>query len=87
MLSDVRSSAMSHESFGQFMLGTCRYIFEKELVEMSATKAINLVIKFALPGAERQDSVRNGFQETAEDAAFVAIHDSARPLITVDDFR
>lgn len=44
-------------------------------------------VKYALPGAERQDSVRNGFQEIHADAALVAIHDSARPLIAVDDFR
>ncbi|GFH06303.1 4-diphosphocytidyl-2 C-methyl-D-erythritol synthase [Haematococcus lacustris] len=35
-------------------------------------------IKWALPGSERQDSV-------ATDAALVAVHDSARPLVTAHD--
>ena len=44
-------------------------------------------IKYASPGAERQDSVRNGFQEISGDSGLVAIHDSARPMIQEDDFR
>nr|QBP34361.1 plastid 4-diphosphocytidyl-2C-methyl-D-erythritol synthase [Ulva prolifera] len=60
-----------------------RYIFEAQLNEMSNKKPV----KYALPGAERQDSVQNGFNEISADAALVAIHDSARPLVTVDDFR
>ncbi|GAB4815047.1 hypothetical protein N2152v2_002093 [Parachlorella kessleri] len=44
-----------------------------------------LPLKFALPGAERQDSVYNGFQEIDASAELVAIHDSARPLVTATD--
>lgn len=44
-----------------------------------------LPLKFARPGAERQDSVANGFAVTDESAQLVAIHDSARPLVTPDD--
>lgn len=50
---------------------------------MAAPKAL----KFALPGKERQDSVKNGFLEVDSNSQLVAIHDSARPLIAVDDFR
>ncbi|KAL4441538.1 hypothetical protein ABPG77_002042 [Micractinium sp. CCAP 211/92] len=42
-------------------------------------------LKFAAPGAERQDSVYNGFQEIDGAAQLVAIHDSARPLVTAAD--
>ena len=42
-------------------------------------------LKFALPGAERQDSVFNGLQAIREGAALVAVHDAARPLITAKD--
>jgi 2-C-methyl-D-erythritol 4-phosphate cytidylyltransferase len=42
-------------------------------------------LKFARPGAERQDSVFNGLHEISESAALVAVHDSARPLITAKD--
>lgn len=60
-----------------------RYIFEDQISSMKADKPI----KYAYPGDERQDSVRNGFQAIEEDAALVAIHDSARPLLQEDDFR
>jgi 2-C-methyl-D-erythritol 4-phosphate cytidylyltransferase len=42
-------------------------------------------LKFALPGKERQDSVFNGLQEVRAEAQLVAVHDSARPLITAAD--
>ncbi|PRW56614.1 2-C-methyl-D-erythritol 4-phosphate chloroplastic [Chlorella sorokiniana] len=42
-------------------------------------------LKFAAPGAERQDSVYNGFQAIDASAQLVAIHDSARPLVTAAD--
>lgn len=41
--------------------------------------------KWALPGPERQDSVFNGLQQVAAAAALVAVHDSARPLVTPRD--
>eukprot|EP00884_Botryococcus_braunii_P010357 jgi/Botrbrau1/19322/Bobra.0073s0054.2 len=44
-------------------------------------------ISWALPGAERQDSVFNGFQEMDAGAELVAIHDSARPLVLASDVR
>lgn len=44
-----------------------------------------LPLKFARPGAERQDSVCNGLEEISAQAGLVAIHDSARPLVTPKD--
>jgi 2-C-methyl-D-erythritol 4-phosphate cytidylyltransferase len=49
--------------------------------------AFETAVKWALPGKERQDSVFNGFSEISDSAALVAIHDSARPLISTEDFR
>ena len=42
-------------------------------------------VTFADPGAERQDSVKSGLDSCPEDAALVAIHDAARPLVTPDE--
>ena len=39
-------------------------------------------IAWAEPGKERQDSVYNGLQAVGSDAQLVAVHDSARPLVT-----
>lgn len=41
-------------------------------------------VGFAPSGATRQDSVYSGLQAVPRDAALVAVHDSARPLIEVD---
>eukprot|EP00892_Ulva_mutabilis_P010955 jgi/Ulvmu1/8231/UM041_0040.1 len=60
-----------------------RYIFEDQISSMSTAKPI----KYALPGQERQDSVQNGFLAIDKDSALVAVHDSARPLVTLNDFR
>lgn len=58
-----------------------RELFEK--VFPSLPKHIKT--KWALPGPERQDSVFNGFSQISDSAALVAIHDSARPLVTAKD--
>ncbi len=47
----------------------------------------SLAFKWALPGAERQDSVFNGLQQVSDSAAVVAVHDSARPMVTAGDAR
>lgn len=39
-------------------------------------------IRWADPGAERQDSVFNGLNHVPDDCQLVAIHDAARPLVT-----
>jgi len=42
-------------------------------------------ITWADPGAERQDSVFNGLSKVDDKCSLVAIHDAARPLVTVDE--
>mmetsp|Transcript_17563 Transcript_17563/g.15837 ORF Transcript_17563/g.15837 Transcript_17563/m.15837 type:complete len:283 (-) Transcript_17563:1563-2411(-) len=44
-------------------------------------------ISWADPGVERQDSVFNGLSEINGDDTLVAIHDAARPLVTIDEIR
>lgn len=39
-------------------------------------------VRFALPGAQRQDSVYNGLQHVSAHSDWVAVHDAARPFIT-----
>lgn len=56
---------------------TCRNLFQQYLDKLPST----VKQKFALPGIERQDSVYSGLQEIRPDAALVAVHDSARPLL------
>ncbi|KVI01704.1 4-diphosphocytidyl-2C-methyl-D-erythritol synthase [Cynara cardunculus var. scolymus] len=46
---------------------------------------INVDLKFALPGKERQDSVYSGLQAIDLNSELVCIHDSARPLISSSD--
>lgn len=55
-----------------------RYIFEAHFSKLPQ----HTEIKWALPGAERQDSVFNGLQQISSSAGIVAVHDSARPLVT-----
>eukprot|EP01039_Chlorochromonas_danica_P006102 gene6102-6719_t len=42
-------------------------------------------IIWADPGAERQDSVFNGLSKVPDNCSLVAIHDAARPLVTVKE--
>ncbi len=46
-------------------------------------------LAFANPGVERQGSVENGVQKVVEmaggECTYVAIHDSARPLVTIEE--
>ncbi|KAI7729439.1 hypothetical protein M8C21_003710 [Ambrosia artemisiifolia] len=50
-----------------------------------AREKINVDLKFALPGKERQDSVYSGLQTIDLASELVCIHDSARPLVTSSD--
>lgn len=50
-----------------------------------ASEEIQVDLKFAFPGKERQDSVFNGLQEIDGSSELVCIHDSARPLVTSCD--
>lgn len=42
-------------------------------------------IRWADPGKERQDSVFNGLNRVPDSCSIVAIHDAARPLVSVDE--
>ncbi|CAN6848417.1 hypothetical protein Bca4012_052065 [Brassica carinata] len=48
-------------------------------------ESIDVDLKFAVPGKERQDSVHSGLQEIDANAELVCIHDSARPLVDTED--
>lgn len=50
-----------------------------------AKENIQVKLKFALPGKERQDSVYSGLQEVDSNSKLVCIHDSARPLVWTED--
>jgi len=52
---------------------------------IQAAVAADPRIKFADPGAERQDSVCNGLAEVPDQCTLVAVHDAARPLVTLDE--
>jgi len=53
--------------------------------EFSAVVQADKRIRWADPGTERQDSVFNGLQQISDDCSVVAVHDAARPLVTVDE--
>ncbi|XP_062207719.1 2-C-methyl-D-erythritol 4-phosphate cytidylyltransferase, chloroplastic [Phragmites australis] len=48
---------------------------------------LQIPLKFARPGKERQDSVFNGLQEIDGDSELVCVHDSARPLVSSEDVK
>ncbi|XP_048228179.1 2-C-methyl-D-erythritol 4-phosphate cytidylyltransferase, chloroplastic [Ricinus communis] len=50
-----------------------------------AKENINVDLKFALPGKERQDSVYSGLQAVDSNSELVCVHDSARPLVSSAD--
>lgn len=47
----------------------------------------HLRVDFATPGARRQDSVWNGLSLVSPSSELVCIHDSARPLLRMEDCR
>lgn len=56
----------------------------KDIFEETKEK-INVDLKFALPGKERQDSVYSGLQAIDPSSELVCVHDSARPLVLSKD--
>ncbi|XP_022136901.1 2-C-methyl-D-erythritol 4-phosphate cytidylyltransferase, chloroplastic [Momordica charantia] len=52
-----------------------------------AKEKIDIQLKFALPGKERQDSVYSGLQAIDLNSDLVCIHDSARPLVLEGDIK
>lgn len=59
-----------------------RHVFETAMDTLPDSR---IPLIFAKPGKERQDSVKSGFEAIRSTAALVAIHDSARPLVTTED--
>jgi len=57
----------------------------RDLPFLTEAMAADARIKLAAPGKERQDSVSNGLDAVPADCTLVAIHDSARPLVLLDD--
>jgi len=56
----------------------------RDLPFLKEAMAADPRIVFAAPGKERQDSVSNGLAQVPSSCTLVAIHDSARPLVTLD---
>jgi len=57
----------------------------RDLPFLTEAMAADPRIKFADPGSERQDSVCNGLGQVPDQCTLVTIHDSARPLVLLDD--
>ncbi|XP_035836025.1 2-C-methyl-D-erythritol 4-phosphate cytidylyltransferase-like [Helianthus annuus] len=62
---------------GTVFWGKCDEDYDRE--------KINVDLKFALPGKERQDFAYSGLQTIDLTSELVCIHDSTRPLVTSSD--
>ena len=60
---------------------------EAAFQEIAATLSLTKPYRFAVGGAERQDSVWNGLQALSAQAEIVAIHDGARPCVSPELIR
>ncbi len=63
----------------------CRPQDEAEFQAIIRQAALSMPVTIAYGGATRQQSVKNGVAALQTDAAFIAIHDGARPLLRVED--
>lgn len=59
----------------------------RDIFEEAGKTKPTVGLKFALPGRERQFSVLNGLKEICEGAKLACVHDSARPLVLLEDIR
>jgi 2-C-methyl-D-erythritol 4-phosphate cytidylyltransferase len=57
----------------------------RELDFVAAAAAADSRIIFADPGVERQNSLENGLAKVGSECTLVAVHDAARPLVTLDE--
>lgn len=58
---------------------------EREMLDATVLAvSISTPVTFAAAGSSRQDSCRNGLAAVPSDYPIVAIHDGARPLVTVE---
>jgi len=61
----------------------CKPEYETIFLDRIKQQERPLALSFALPGDRRQDSAYNGLQKITQKPNLFAIHDSARPFITV----
>eukprot|EP00316_Scyphosphaera_apsteinii_P009446 CAMPEP_0119327186 /NCGR_PEP_ID=MMETSP1333-20130426/70113_1 /TAXON_ID=418940 /ORGANISM="Scyphosphaera apsteinii, Strain RCC1455" /LENGTH=235 /DNA_ID=CAMNT_0007335693 /DNA_START=153 /DNA_END=860 /DNA_ORIENTATION=+ len=57
---------------------------EYRSLDFLAPFADNPRVTFAAPGSERQDSVFNGLEQVPVECTLVAVHDAARPLVSIN---
>lgn len=63
----------------------CIIVCDPAYRELFSSFHCSIPLKFALPGARRQDSVFHGLSEVSPTADLVCIHDTARPLLSSSD--
>lgn len=63
----------------------CRPQDEAAFQAILQQNALSVPITLAYGGATRQQSVKNGISALQTDAAYIAIHDGARPLLRIED--
>ena len=63
----------------------CREQDMERIQQIADENEFSKVSKLVSGGASRAESVRNGIEATSEKAKYFAIHDGARPLITVEE--
>jgi 2-C-methyl-D-erythritol 4-phosphate cytidylyltransferase len=65
-----------------------RKLLDRYMISDSTDEGVQCTVSFADPGVERQGSVENGVRELMSrkpKLQYAAIHDSARPLVTLDE--
>lgn len=65
----------------------CREQDMERINEIVAEKDFSKAKKLVAGGSSRAESVRNGVRAASEKAEYYAIHDGARPLITVEEIQ
>ncbi len=63
----------------------CRPQDETAFQAILQQAALSVPVQIAYGGTTRQQSVKNGIAALQTDAAYIAIHDGARPLLRVED--
>ncbi|KAM7478641.1 hypothetical protein LguiA_026854 [Lonicera macranthoides] len=82
------ASTLSHSCLKSRKLLSFVILLKRTSLKVPNTKGkIQVDLKFALPGKERQDSVYSGLQAVDLNSEFVCIHDSARPLVSSEDVK
>lgn len=83
----TRALAGSGE-FGEIVLVTSPERWAEAQVWVGAVvEETGVLVRFAPGGSERHDSVAAGLAAVDPAASLVAVHDGARPLVSVDDLR